>query len=208
MFLPSLVRDHLVPEVADSAITRACSCCWPSSAGSSSSSRRRVAAPRSPGPRRTGCRRSARAQIGAWFGGIAIFFSDLGTPLIVGAGVPAARRQAAGIPTEARVRTRLDVVAGRYPDPVHRLGRVHHERDRQRFRSRAGSPINEWDAFVAAIPVPILCLARDRDRADADVPPLRLWAHGRSPRKRPVTTCSSGGNVGRRNRERKSPGRS
>ena len=26
----------------------------------------------------------ARAQLGAWFGGIIIFFSDLGTPLIVG----------------------------------------------------------------------------------------------------------------------------
>ena len=83
MFLPSLVRDHLVPEVADSynasvlvllAFIGGFVKLVETSGGGTAFAR---AAAHWVSTR-------ARAQIGAWFGGIAIFFSDLGTPLIVG----------------------------------------------------------------------------------------------------------------------------
>jgi Na+/H+ antiporter NhaC len=83
MFLPDLVKDHLVPEVADSynasvlvllafiggfvklVETSGGGTAFAQAAANWVSTR-------------------ARAQIGAWCGGILIFFSDLGTPLIVG----------------------------------------------------------------------------------------------------------------------------
>ena len=83
MFLPELVRGYLVPEVADSynasvlvllafiggfvkLVERS---------GGGTAFARSVA---------HWVSTRARAQVGAWFGGILIFFSDLGTPLIVG----------------------------------------------------------------------------------------------------------------------------
>jgi Na+/H+ antiporter NhaC len=83
LFLPSLVRDHLVPEVADSYnasvlvllvfIGGFVKLIEFSGGGTAfaKTAARWVAG-------------KARAQIAAWFGGIMIFFSDLGTPLIVG----------------------------------------------------------------------------------------------------------------------------
>jgi len=82
-FLPSLVKEHLVPEVADSynasvlvllAFIGGFVKLVESSGGGAAFAR---AATRWVASR-------ARAQLGAWFGGIMIFFSDLGTPLIVG----------------------------------------------------------------------------------------------------------------------------
>jgi len=82
-FLPMLVKEHLVPEVADSynasvlvllAFIGGFVKLVESSGGGAAFAR---AATRWVASR-------ARAQIGAWLGGIMIFFSDLGTPLIVG----------------------------------------------------------------------------------------------------------------------------
>lgn len=82
-FFPSVVKDYLVPEVADSynasvlvllAFIGGFVKLIESSGGGAAFARiatRWVAG-------------KARAQIGAWLGGIMIFFSDLGTPLIVG----------------------------------------------------------------------------------------------------------------------------
>jgi len=82
-FFPSVVKDYLVPEVADSynasvlvllAFIGGFVKLIESSGGGAAFARiatRWVAG-------------RARAQIGAWLGGIMIFFSDLGTPLIVG----------------------------------------------------------------------------------------------------------------------------
>lgn len=82
-FLPTLVKDHLVPEVADSynasvlvllAFIGGFVKLIETSGGGTAFAR--VATKWVSGP--------AHAQLGAWFGGILIFFSDLGTPLIVG----------------------------------------------------------------------------------------------------------------------------
>ena len=82
-FLPSLVKDYLVPEVADTynasvlvllAFIGGFVKLIESSGGGAAFAR-------------TATRwvsTKVRAQIGAWLGGILIFFSDLGTPLIVG----------------------------------------------------------------------------------------------------------------------------
>lgn len=82
-FLPSVVRDHIVPEVADSYNASVLVLLGfiggfvkliEVSGGGEAFARlatRWVAG-------------RARAQLGAWAGGIMIFFSDLGTPLIVG----------------------------------------------------------------------------------------------------------------------------
>ena len=82
-FLPMLVKEYLVPEVADSynasvlvllAFIGGFVKLVESSGGGAafaSAATRWVAS-------------RARAQVGAWLGGIMIFFSDLGTPLIVG----------------------------------------------------------------------------------------------------------------------------
>ena len=83
MFVPSLVRDHLVPEVADTynasvlvllAFIGGFVKLIEYSGGGTAFARlaTRWVADR------------IRAQLGAWAAGIMIFFSDLGTPLIVG----------------------------------------------------------------------------------------------------------------------------
>jgi Na+/H+ antiporter NhaC len=82
-FVPTLVRDHIVPEVADSynasvlvllAFIGGFVRLIEISGGGTAFAR--LAARWVAG--------RARAQLGAWAGGIMIFFSDLGTPLIVG----------------------------------------------------------------------------------------------------------------------------
>lgn len=82
-FLPTLVKDHIVPEVADDynasvlvllAFIGGFVKLIETSGGGIAFAR--VATRWVSGP--------SRAQLGAWFGGILIFFSDLGTPLIVG----------------------------------------------------------------------------------------------------------------------------
>lgn len=83
MFVPSLVRDHLVPEVADSynasvlvllAFIGGFVKLIESSGGGAAFAR---SAARFVSGR-------LRAQLAAWGGGVVIFFSDLGTPLIIG----------------------------------------------------------------------------------------------------------------------------
>lgn len=83
LFLPSLIKDHIVPEVADSYnasvlvllvfIGGFVKLIEFSGGGSAfaSTAARWVAG-------------KGRAQLASWMGGIMIFFSDLGTPLIVG----------------------------------------------------------------------------------------------------------------------------
>ena len=82
-FLPSLVKDYLVPEVADTynasvlvllAFIGGFVKLIESSGGGAAFARTATGLVSS----------KVRVQIGAWFGGILIFFSDLGTPLIVG----------------------------------------------------------------------------------------------------------------------------
>lgn len=83
LFIPSLVRDYLVPEVADTynasvlvllAFIGGFVKLIETSGGGTAFAR--VATRWVNG--------KVRAQIGAWAGGVMIFFSDLGTPLIVG----------------------------------------------------------------------------------------------------------------------------
>jgi Na+/H+ antiporter NhaC len=83
MLLPDLVKEHLVPEVADSynasvlvllAFIGGFVKLVEKSGGGTAFA----------GAVAHWVSTRARAQIGAWFGGILIFFSDLGTPLIVG----------------------------------------------------------------------------------------------------------------------------
>lgn len=82
-FLPTLVKDYLVPEVADSYNASVLVLLafiggfvklieWSGGGAAFASAATRFVTTR------------AKAQLGAWFGGIMIFFSDLGTPLIVG----------------------------------------------------------------------------------------------------------------------------
>ena len=82
-FLPTLVKEHVVPEVADSynasvlvllAFIGGFVKLIESSGGGAAFARLAVA----------WVSGKMRAQLGAWAGGIMIFFSDLGTPLIVG----------------------------------------------------------------------------------------------------------------------------
>ena len=150
MFLPSLVRDHLVPEVADSynasvlvllAFIGGFVKLVETSGGGTAFAR---AAAHWVSTR-------ARAQIGAWFGGIAIFFSDLGTPLIVG---PVFQ------PLVDRLRVsrqKLAFVLDSTSSPVAILipfigwGVFIMSVIASAFES-SGIATNEWDAFVAAIP--------------------------------------------------------
>ena len=82
-FLPALIGDHLVPQVADSynasvlvllafigGFVRLMESSGGGAAFAQSVARWVV--------------NGVRAQLAAWFGGVVIFFSDLGTPLIVG----------------------------------------------------------------------------------------------------------------------------
>jgi Na+/H+ antiporter NhaC len=150
MFLPSLVRDHLVPEVADSynasvlvllAFIGGFVKLVETSGGGTAFAR---AAAHWVSTR-------ARAQVGAWFGGIAIFFSDLGTPLIVG---PVFQ------PLVDRLRVsrqKLAFVLDSTSSPVAILipfigwGVFIMSVIASAFDS-SDIMVNEWDAFVAAIP--------------------------------------------------------
>jgi len=150
MFLPSLVRDHLVPEVADSynasvlvllAFIGGFVKLVETSGGGTAFAR---AAAHWVSTR-------ARAQVGAWFGGIAIFFSDLGTPLIVG---PVFQ------PLVDRLRVsrqKLAFVLDSTSSPVAILipfigwGVFIMSVIAGAFEA-SDIAINEWEAFVAAIP--------------------------------------------------------
>lgn len=150
MFLPSLVRDHLVPEVADSynasvlvllAFIGGFVKLVETSGGGTAFAR---AAAHWVSTR-------ARANVGAWFGGIAIFFSDLGTPLIVG---PVFQ------PLVDRLRVsrqKLAFVLDSTSSPVAILipfigwGVFIMSVIAGAFEA-SDIAINEWEAFVAAIP--------------------------------------------------------
>jgi Na+/H+ antiporter NhaC len=150
MFLPSLVRDHLVPEVADSynasvlvllAFIGGFVKLVETSGGGTAFARAAA----------HWVSTQARAQVGAWFGGIAIFFSDLGTPLIVG---PVFQ------PLVDRLRVsrqKLAFVLDSTSSPVAILvpfigwGVFIMSVIASAFES-SDIVVNEWDAFVAAIP--------------------------------------------------------
>jgi Na+/H+ antiporter NhaC len=149
-FLPTLVKEHLVPEVADSynasvlvllAFIGGFVKLIESSGGGTAFAKtatRWVSGP-------------ARAQIGAWFGGILIFFSDLGTPLIVG---PVFQ------PLMDRLRVsrqKLAFILDSTSSPVAILipfigwGVFIMSVIADAFRA-SNIETSEWDAFVAAIP--------------------------------------------------------
>ncbi len=168
-FLPSLVKNYLVPEVADSynasvlvllAFIGGFVKLIESSGGGAAFARtatRWVAG-------------KARAQIGAWLAGIMIFFSDLGTPLIVG---PVFQ------PLTDRLkvsRQKLAFILDSTSSPVAILipfigwGVFIMSVIADAF-SANDIAISEWDAFVAAIPyqlyawlaitmVPVMALLR------------------------------------------------
>jgi len=149
-FFPSVVKDYLVPEVADSynasvlvllAFIGGFVKLIESSGGGAAFARiatRWVAG-------------KARAQIGAWLGGIMIFFSDLGTPLIVG---PVFQ------PLTDRLRVsrqKLAFILDSTSSPVAILipfigwGVFIMSVIADAFAAN-GIVTSEWDAFVAAIP--------------------------------------------------------
>jgi Na+/H+ antiporter NhaC len=149
-FFPSLVKDYLVPEVADSynasvlvllAFIGGFVKLIESSGGGAAFAR--IATRWVSG--------KAHAQIGAWFGGIMIFFSDLGTPLIVG---PVFQ------PLTDRLRVsrqKLAFILDSTSSPVAILipfigwGVFIMSVIADAFTAN-GISVNEWDAFVAAIP--------------------------------------------------------
>ncbi len=149
-FFPSIVKDYLVPEVADRynasvlvllAFIGGFVKLIESSGGGAAFARiatRWVAG-------------KARAQIGAWLGGIMIFFSDLGTPLIVG---PVFQ------PLTDRLqvsRQKLAFILDSTSSPVAILipfigwGVFIMSVIADAFAAN-GIATSEWDAFVAAIP--------------------------------------------------------
>jgi Na+/H+ antiporter NhaC len=149
-FLPTLVKEHLVPEVADSynasvlvllAFIGGFVKLIESSGGGTAFARTatRWVADRT------------RAQLGAWIGGILIFFSDLGTPLIVG---PVFQ------PLMDRLqvsRQKLAFILDSTSSPVAILipfigwGVFIMSVIADAFRAN-NIDLNEWDAFVSAIP--------------------------------------------------------
>ena len=168
-FFPSVVKDYLVPQVADNynasvlvllAFIGGFVKLIESSGGGAAFARsatRWVAG-------------KARAQIGAWLGGIMIFFSDLGTPLIVG---PVFQ------PLTDRLRVsrqKLAFILDSTSSPVAILipfigwGVFIMSVIADAFGAN-GIATSEWDAFVAAIPyqlyawlaitmVPVMALLR------------------------------------------------
>ena len=150
MLVPELVRDYVVPEVADSynasvlvllAFIGGFVRLIETSGGGAAFARamaRWVAGP-------------IRAQLAAWLGGVAIFFSDLGTPLIVG---PVFQ------PLMDRLRVsrqKLAFILDSTSSPVAILipfigwGVFIMSVIADAFAAN-GVAIGEWDAFVAAIP--------------------------------------------------------
>jgi Na+/H+ antiporter NhaC len=177
MFVPTLVRDHLVPEVADSynasvlvllAFIGGFVKLIESSGGGSAfaqSAARWVSS-------------RARAQVAAWTGGIMIFFSDLGTPLIVG---PVFQ------PLMDRLRVsrqKLAFILDSTSSPVAILipfigwGVFIMSVIADAF-SGSGIAQSEWDAFVAAIPFQIyawlaIAMVPALTIVDVDFGPMRL----------------------------------
>ncbi len=149
-FLPTLVKDHLVPEVADSYnasvlvllvfIGGFVKLIETSGGGTAFASiaTRWVSSP-------------ARVQLSAWLGGILIFFSDLGTPLIVGP-VFQPLMDRLGVS-----RQKLAFILDSTSSPVAILipfigwGVFIMSVIADAFRA-AEIQTSEWDAFVAAIP--------------------------------------------------------
>ena len=149
-FVPSVVRDHIVPEVADSYNASVLVLLGfiggfvkliEVSGGGTAFARlaTRWVADR------------ARVQLGAWAGGIMIFFSDLGTPLIVG---PVFQPLADRLRIS---RQKLAFILDSTSSPVAILipfigwGVFIMSVIADAFVAN-GVDISEWDAFVAAIP--------------------------------------------------------
>lgn len=150
LFLPTLIKEHLVPEVADTynasvlvllafigGFVRLIRISGGGTAFAATAARWVVS--------------KARTQISAWFAGIMIFFSDLGTPLIVGPVFqPLADRFSIS-------RQKLAFILDSTSSPVAILipfigwGVFIMSVIADAFAS-SSLPLNEWDAFVAAIP--------------------------------------------------------
>lgn len=152
-FLPTVIREHIVPEVADTYNASVLVLLafiggfvglieW--SGGGAAFARSAVRFVTS----------KVRAELGAWFGGIAIFFSDLGTPLIVG---PVFQPLADRLELS---RQKLAFVLDSTSSPVAILipfigwGVFIMSVIADAFAS-SGIEQSEWDAFVAAIPFQI-----------------------------------------------------
>jgi Na+/H+ antiporter NhaC len=149
-FVPQLVSAHLVPEVADNynasvlvllAFIGGFVKLIESSGGGTAFARSAVRFVSS----------HARVQLGAWCGGIMIFFSDLGTPLIVG---PMFQQ----LTDQLRVsRQKLAFILDSTSSPVAILipfigwGVFIMSVIADAFRAH-GVAISEWDAFISAIP--------------------------------------------------------
>jgi Na+/H+ antiporter NhaC len=149
-FVPQLVSAHLVPEVADNynasvlvllAFIGGFVKLIESSGGGTAFARSAVRFVSS----------RARVQLGAWCGGIMIFFSDLGTPLIVG---PMFQQ----LTDQLRVsRQKLAFILDSTSSPVAILipfigwGVFIMSVIADAFRAH-GVAISEWDAFISAIP--------------------------------------------------------
>ena len=152
-FLPTLVKDLLVPEVADSYNASVLVLLafiggfvklieWSGGGAAFARAATRFVTTK------------ARAQLGAWLGGIMIFFSDLGTPLIVGP-VFQPLMDRLGVS-----RQKLAFILDSTSSPVAILipfigwGVFIMSVIADAFESN-GLAISEWDAFVAAIPFQI-----------------------------------------------------
>lgn len=175
MFVPQLIGNHIVPQVADSynasvlvllAFIGGFVRLIEFSGGGAAFAR--TAAHWVKGP--------VRAQLGAWLGGIMIFFSDLGTPLIVG---PVFQ------PLMRRLRLsgqKLAFILDSTSSPVAILipfigwGVFIMSVIGDAFAA-SGVPVSEWNAFVSAVPyqlyawlaitmVPVVALLR------ADIGPM------------------------------------
>ncbi len=152
-FLPTLIKDYLVPEVADTYNASVLVLLafiggfvklieWSGGGAAFARAATRFVTTK------------ARAQLGAWSGGIMIFFSDLGTPLIVG---PVFR------PLTDRLRVsrqKLAFILDSTSSPVAILipfigwGVFIMSVIADALASN-GIEIGEWDAFVSAIPFQI-----------------------------------------------------
>ena len=149
-FLPLTIKNYLVPQVADSYNASVLVLLafiggfvtlieWSGGGAAFARAATRLVTSR------------ARAQLGAWFGGILIFFSDLGTPLIVGP-VFQPLTDRLGIS-----RQKLAFILDSTSSPVAILipfigwGVFIMSVIADAFSSN-GVATSEWDAFVAAIP--------------------------------------------------------
>ena len=177
LFVPTLVRNYLVPEVADTYnasvlvllvfIGGFVKLIEYSGGGTAFA---RVATRWVTG--------KARAQLASWVGGIMIFFSDLGTPLIVGPvfqplmdRLRISRQKLAFILDSTSSPVAILI-------PVYRLGRLYHERHCRRI-------LRQWRDAIGmgrirqCNSVPVLCMARHLHGAGADLPEVRLRTDGK-----------------------------